>query len=261
MTKDEFIRLATTPKHYPETSVFTLRLFLRREDVGCYLIVDELGQCEIPLSCLKGIYSSKEEALRAFHDYRSPPDFPSMKIHSARIERTPLNVAVNTDEIIEWWMLDSMGKEIDRSVCSDFHSQDTKNYLGAYFGRTPEKIRFKEGDTVEINQYDENRSVRLGIITCLPPSVEDIWERYNQFSRTHGKVPDDDYRYFPDSMSDSYFALCLDGTDVQLAPSEIINPTYPIPETIQKRLQDIYSVWKSDIDKKSYSLIIKNVKL
>ena len=245
MTKDEFIRLAATPKLYPETSVFTLRLFLCREDVGCYRIVDEQGQCEIPLSCLTGIYSSKEEAIRAFLNYRSAPDFPSMKIHSARIERTPLNVAVNTDEIIEWWLLERTGKEIDCSVCSDFHSQETKNYLGAYFGRTPAKIRFKVGDIVEINQYDENRSARLGILTGVPASVEEVWERYNQFSRTNGNMPDDDYRYFPDSMSDSYFAFCLDGTVVQLAPSEIINPTYPIPETIQKRLQDIYSVRKS----------------
>lgn len=71
------------------------------------------------------------------------------KIHSAIIERIPINLPLEDGGQLEWWLYDRTGNEIDKSVCA-WEIKDEPSFQDVYLGRKPEGIRFQMGEIVEI---------------------------------------------------------------------------------------------------------------
>ena len=147
--------------------------------------------------------------------------------HHYSIRQVPLD-GLSYMQCLSERIYDSDGNRIDERTFST-RSEDEE----VFHGRSPEQIRFREGDIVEAMQHGK---VRLGIVVGLPPSVEKAAEE-NKFSPFFElDASDDTYTVLFDSSYKSHShvdALC------------VFKPQYRVHPGIERRLRKAYNDYRT----------------
>lgn len=115
------------------------------------------------------------------------------------------------------WLFDRNNQLLDYSVG------------GRYFGRTPERIRFKKGDIVEvITDQRVDSYISLGVIVDTPPTVEDCWQLFNESIRTGND-------YTPKANHDDCYLIAdTPGGNPKMVQSVSLLPTrFPIDDSLE----------------------------
>ena len=253
MTKEDFLKYANERPEPPEPSIYNLQVFYYTDDDEGYKLNVENGQWEYKIyTALWRIYTTKEKALEALHDYLNKKHYPGEIIHSAMIWRGAVDIPVSQriDGHLGKWLFDSKGNLIEQSACDGFHMNDADVPYGVYFGRTESEIRFQEGDIVEIHPGDTG-NVYLGIINGIPRNVDEMLNLYEQNVESFGP-PKKKFSldYFADAMSDTYFIAGKpeDEFDPDISPCYIMKPTFEPPEEAVKELNEWYNAWKKRVE-------------
>ncbi len=143
--------------------------------------------------------------------------------HHYSIKQVPLD-GLSYMQCLSERIYDSHGNQIDERTFST-RSEDRD----VFHGRSPEQIRFKEGDIVEAMEYGE---IKLGFVVGLPTSVERAEEINDNISPLWLDVSDDTYTVLFDSSYGSHShvdALC------------VFKPQYRIHPGIERRLRKAYN--------------------
>lgn len=119
-------------------------------------------------------------------------------------------------------------------------------------GRTPDKIRFKPGDIVEVIT---DRQAELCVVEHAQPSVEDYaryWQRcleeYRKMCEEKGveckeeEYTDKQVPFHWDYSDDCYVMLSLGEGDSHFHPesTEVFRPTKPVPKSLKDKLRAKY---------------------
>ena len=119
-------------------------------------------------------------------------------------------------------------------------------------GRTPDKIRFKPGDLVEVI---DDRQAELCVVWCEQPSVEDYahyWQRcleeYRKMCKEKGveckeeEYTDKQVPFHWDYSDDCYVMLSLGEGDTHFHPesTEVFRPTKSVPKSLREKLKAKY---------------------
>ena len=244
MTKEEFYNLSATRQDITSPSVFRLIVRTYDKDIKGYRKWRGKDDYYYDISIRSNLYSSKDEAETALHKFIGDAEQFNKAIHSAVIERIPLDVPLEEGGQLEWWLYDSSGKEIDCSTCA-WENGEELSLRDVYFGRTPEQIRFQKGDIVEFIQANK---AFLVVLNGLPLTVEQMWERYENTVTKKGMEKEGKYPegYFESSVfSDSYFFLEKNGFDPDFFPYYFVKPTFKIPTKAKTELKDRFTHWKT----------------
>ena len=254
MTKEEFYNLASNRPEITGDSIYKLTVREYRKDVKGYEKDPETKDWCYPISLQSSWYTSKKKAERHLYDFiKGEGKTHRNRIHSFIIERVSANIPLEDSGELEWWFYNSAGEEIDRSVCA-WEIKKSPSFQNVYLGRKPEEIRFEMGDIVEIIQDDK---VFLSVINGLPPTIEEMWELYEDEFKRKGIKVDEKIAAgeFSDSMKDMYFYIQSDGFDPDEIPYHIVKPIFEVPQDAKDQLAGRYHRWKSYIDKHSYDEI------
>lgn len=116
------------------------------------------------------------------------------------------------------WLYDSYGNLLDY-----------QNNL-TYYGRTPERLRFHEGDIVEV--VDRN-VVRLAVVSYPSLTVDDCWQRYEEY--TAGEYDD----YVADPLDDSCIVFYGPGRDDfdHVVSVNIMKPHFFVTDELKNRMR------------------------
>ena len=121
---------------------------------------------------------------------------------------------------------------------------------GHYKGRTPDQIRFKPGDIVEVI---DDRQAELCVVEHAQPSVEEYahyWqnclEEYRKMCREKGveckeeEYTDKQVPFHWDYSDDCYVMLSLGEGDTHFHPesTEVFRPTKPVPKSLKVKLKE-----------------------
>ena len=158
-------------------------------------------------------------------------------------------------------LYDATGKLVEQSLCSTYSNEERDDYRH-FRGRTDEQLRFHEGDIVEVMYGD---SVELAIVVGVPASVDWCY-RYGLrvVESMRKRCPDMSEEeltrlsfskwYMLDDTDDSYMVINeaaevhIDGKGNEelhwphdhVSCLRVLNPRFPIPIEIEKRLKELY---------------------
>lgn len=247
MTKEEFLTLA---KHKPEITsptVYKLIIYTYDKNAKSYRKNGKTGEWYLTLSTGANLYSSKESAESALLSYINSPEDLLGQIHHALIQRIYLDENVNGGGTVQWWLYDSVGIEIDHSVCSDIVT-DVMSIHDVFLGRNTEEIRFKPGDIVEFLTCDNK--VFLTILNDTPPTVERMWQSYEDAVKRCGPSKDGFYEepYYICSIKDMYYYIQRDGFDPDAPVYCFFKPILTVPKKAKEELTARYERWKDSIN-------------
>lgn len=249
MTKEQFYHLATHHPDLKSTSVFRLTVRQYDRDTKKYHKVRGKGDYYFKIRSSSNLYTSKESASAALTDFiRYADELNLSRLHSALIERIPVNIPFDRDGILQWWLYDNQGYQIDKSVCS-LEDKEELDLNDVYFGRKKEEIRFKEGEIVEIVCGD---NVFPAILNGVPANIDEMWQRHEDYVIKRGPAPDGKYPYgwYDDCVfRDTYFYLESDGFDPDTFPFNVLKPTFDLPSGLMEELKERYLRWKKDIER------------
>jgi hypothetical protein len=134
-----------------------------------------------------------------------------------------------TSETEDFCLIDK-DKEYDR---------ETMQRLGAFVGRTPEEIRFKNGDIVEVLH---STSVTIGIVWRCPATIEERKQRWTDSSDDIYLVLGNDESIYNFKKGDKPHYI----DDMNSYPVIVFNPKFPVPEELAESLRLGYEYWISD---------------
>lgn len=122
-------------------------------------------------------FATKDKALAAMQDI-----VVSVKedICMFRLERLPFGMFDSKPFWLEAWIYDSRGNLIEEASCSGSHYRK-EGIFGKFFGHLPEKIKWREGDIVQIlHSYfgDISTYIILGIVAEPPKDTHEGYEGY-----------------------------------------------------------------------------------
>ena len=147
--------------------------------------------------------------------------------HHYSIRQVPMD-GLSYMQCLSERIYDMDGNQIDERTISTW-SEDEE----VFHGRSPEQIRFREGDIVEAMEHGK---IQLGFVVGLPPSVEKAAEE-NKFSPFFElDASDDTYTVLFDSSYKSHShvdALC------------VFKPQYRVHPGIERRLRKAYNDYRT----------------
>ena len=243
MTKEQFYNLAATRQEINSPSICRLIVRTYDKEIKRYRKWRGKDDYYFDIATRSNLYSSKDKAESALSKVISEAEQFNHAVHSAIIERIPVDIHLEEGGQLEWWLYDCCGTEIDRSVCT-WENGEELSLRDVYFGRTPEQIRFQKGDIVEVVQGDK---VFLVVLNGSPQTVEQMWKRYENMVAKRGLEEVGTYPegYFESSVfSDTYFFLEKDGFDPDFFPYYFVKPTFKIPAKAEAELKERYTRWK-----------------
>ena len=247
MTKEKFYKLAVTPNVFDKESIFRLVLYHLPGDEKGYVKVEGRNEWEYHLYETDYLFTSREKAEKALTHF-----IKDNEIHSAIIFQELINVSIGDGGWLAWWMYDNLGEMISNSVCTGFLKDTYGGELlekeNVYFGREPEKIRFKLGDIVEVFYEDK---AFLAVLNGVPATIEEMWELYERNKKIDGclEVYEFENDYFGDVFSDAYFYIEENGFDRDVAPYMVSKPFFPVPEDEEKIWKARFHRWKANVGK------------
>lgn len=249
MTKEQFYKLAVTHPEITAPSVF--KLTIRQYDKDTKRYRKGRGQNDFYFKIWESsnLYTSKERAFSALIDFiKCSDDLNRSRVHSAVIERKPVDIPFIEGGILQWWLYDNQGNEIDKSVCS-IEGGNELELKDVYFGRPKDEIRFKEGDIVEIVCGDK---IFPAILNGVPACVDEMWKSHEYYIKNHGPVPDGKYPYgwYHDCVfRDTYFYLESEGFYPDTFPDNVFKPTFEVPREMVEELKERYIRWKESLER------------
>lgn len=233
MTKEEFYKLAGTRPEPTEASIYKLTVFAYHRDNTGYRKSED-GNWVLDIECVAPMYFTSREKAEEALAQSSEELIMFRKLHSAIIERLPLDTGFR-QKSIAWWLYDKNGKVVDHSVCSAFHAFDKRTPAGKFFGRREEEIRFKAGDFAEVFEEDAvtgQMRVKVVKIVELPKTVEEAWQDFDKRQKESGEYPFNGFYindYFDDASSDNYICVDSDCWD-EKGVINFTGLTFPVPE-------------------------------
>ena len=194
--------LFTHPRRYPHFKVQTMQLLLA---------------------------SSLEKAEEYMRDYIQEPNLME-GAYAFFIREVPLDVPAEGGDCLSECVYDIHGQLLDRSNCSSVPSMP-----GVFEGRSPEQIRFKPGDIVEVLDCGE---VHLAFVGSVPPSCEEA-EAFNH-----------DASIQMDHFDDSYMVFNGPGFThhMHIDALRVFPPRFKIPQYLMKQIDHARRVWSRRLD-------------
>ena len=123
------------------------------------------------------------------------------------------------------------GSFLDETLVSEIDGDGKNGRLEEYLGRPAEKIRFKEGDLVEVLFGDRVSLKVMGGLPSTPEEVQQLHER----NRKRENISDDcDYWFKLDYTDDGYYALNLNSSH---SHPDAIN-MFPVRLKVSKKLRE-----------------------
>ncbi len=136
-----------------------------------------------------------------------------------RFELTQIPIAQAEYRNGAMWIFDHYGQLIDYNNIFEY----SDDYLeSSFFGRSCERIRFHEGDIVEVIWKD---TVHLAIVASEGPTVEWFWDLYNRSK--------DKYGYPSDVSDDCYYVTDAPGDHDHPNSLYMMKPGLPIDQDIK----------------------------
>lgn len=154
------------------------------------------------------------------------------------IEQIPIGEREN--ETGAAWVYSHEGKIIDISTTI---IKDGEYPQSCFFGRSKERIRFQEGDIVEIVEGD---TVHLAIVGAEGPTVEWFWGLYGRSMIERNKFGKG--YYGADYSDDCYYVIDAPGCHAHPHVTSVMKPRLPIPQDIREYLEDCLAMSKSRDD-------------
>ncbi len=225
LTYEEFMKLSKNPPQWEGDTLFKLTI----------VTIDKNQRRRYPKYDVweysQGFFHTRKEAEQFMCQNTTGKDECGNRIFCYYLYEEPYATILNTGDYISCRVYDEYGQLIEQSLCADLcFDHDCR----MFFGRPAEKVRFKEGDIVEIlNLY--NDKVSLGVVTYIPVSPERIWRAHTRLK--HSEV------YVFDASDDSY--TFIDGPSYEhdfdhIAPIYFFAPHFPIPDKIRQRFENYY---------------------
>ena len=246
MTKEEFYHLAHHKPEITANSIYKLTIREFRKDIKGYENGPNKQEWSYPIFKSSWFFSSKNNAEKAMQHY-----IPQSKanIHSFLVERITIDTDIEDTEYLEWWNYDEKGNIIMGSVStSTIPDYDKLTIDNIFLGRPENSYPFKMGDIVEIIKEDR---VSLEILNGLPQTINECWERYEEKTKRWGTKPEEPFyhcEYFADCMADQFFYIQENGFDPDVAPYQLMNPRFPVPEEAKEILSARFEKWKKDFN-------------
>ena len=129
------------------------------------------------ISCRQAQFATKNKALSAMHDFVASE---KEDLCMFKLERLPFGVFESKPFWLEAWTYDSNGNLLQEASCSGAHYRKA-GIFGKFFGHLPEKIKWHEGDIVQIlHSYfgDIKTYVALGIVAEPPKDTHEGYDNY-----------------------------------------------------------------------------------
>lgn len=167
-------------------------------------------------------------------------------------DSTPDIIACDFCYIVWEWVLDAIrktGRYADRyyepisirtyTPDGKFYEQNLVDRDGFFRGRPKDKQRFKEGDIVEVFDFDE---AILGIVVGAPPTPE-VVESIRQSAIKDGHLKKDEW-YWMDSGDDQYTVLPASwkGAHTHVEAQFVFPPTKPVSEKFRQMLIEVTKI-------------------
>lgn len=125
------------------------------------------------------------------------------------------------------WLYDGDGTLVDYSIVAN----EGDPYDTHYFGRSPERQRFKRGDIVEVMGSD--KEVYLSLLISDASDIEWCWRYYQRVTS------DKKFNFYALDISDETCYL-IDGPGEEwhghVSPLAIMKPHFPVPEDIRAEM-------------------------
>lgn len=191
---------------------------------------------EFRIHNIRYLFPSLNEAEKYMRE-RLVPDNERYDTYRFLIEQIPVGEAEN--EIGAAWVYDKEGSLVETAttVCKGEYP------YSSFFGRSKERIRFHEGDIVEVVDGD---SVHLAIVGAEGPTVEWFWGLYlrcmierNKFGKGY---------YGADYSDDCYYVIDAPGCHSHQHVTTLMKPSLPIPQDIREYLQECLALSKQPED-------------
>lgn len=168
-----------------------------------------------------GTASSLVGAEKMISEYLAKPDRRTI-IHSFIIREVPIDRSCPVPSCLASFIYDQDGIRTDERAFSTIIGDN-----GVFTGRTPEQIRFKDGDIVEIRR---GKDIELGFIAGVPMGVEEA----KQFSSSGLILDDTDDQYT--IMFNSDYA-----SHTHVSALSVFRPRFNIPQAMEMRLRKEYN--------------------
>lgn len=127
------------------------------------------------------------------------------------------------------WVYDKDGRLVETATSCHQYGHYPESY---FFGRSENRIRFHEGDIVEVVFGD---TVHLAIVGAEPPTVEWFWGLYNRSK---------DYGYNTDCGDDNYYVVDGPGCHDHPHSTMVMKPSRPIPQDIKEYFEECLAMSK-----------------
>ena len=175
------------------------------------------------------IASSLEKAEDYMRDYIQESNLME-DAYAFFIREIPVDVPADGGACLSERVYDIHGQLLDCRSCSSVPSMP-----GIFEGRTPEQIRFKPGDIVEVLACGE---VHLAFVGSVPPSCEEA-EVFNR-----------DTSIQMDHFDDSYMVFNGPGFThhMHIDALRVFPPRFKIPPYLMKQIDHARRVWSRRLD-------------
>lgn len=218
MTQQQFYELASRKPVLNEDCVYRYEAFEIAEICASHPY-PEFGVCD--KECV--LFRTFDDAERFMHDNIRRNTGNGNNFYCHVITVIPWGKDIRNERAR--FLYDYAGNLLDYTATC--HSDDMAGDV--FLGRTPDRIRFRRGDLVEVR---ENDSVRLGIIWYPETTVDECWNLYQ-----NADDADDPYRCLS-TCDDRCVVIFGPGYDEfkYVQATDIMAPTFCIEDELRKNL-------------------------
>lgn len=191
---------------------------------------------EFRIHNIRYMFLSLQEAEKYMRE-RLVPETERYDTYRFLIEQVPIGDAENL--IGASWVYDKDGSLVETSttVCKGEYP------YSSFFGRSKERIRFHEGDIVEVVDGD---SVHLAIVGAEGPTVEWFWGLYRRSMIERNKLGKG--YYGADFSDDCYYVIDAPGCHAHQHVTTLMAPSLPISQDIREYLEECLTLSKQPAD-------------
>lgn len=190
------------------------------------------------------LFLSLEEAKKYMVE-RLVPENEQYENYRFLIEQVPIGDAENL--IGAAWVYDKDGSLVETSTTISYGIFPESSF----FGRSRERIRFHEGDIVEVVDGD---NVHLAIVGAEGPTVEWFWGLYGRSMIERNKYGKG--YYGADYSDDCYYVIDAPGCHAHQHVTTLMKPSLPIPQDIKEYFEECLAMSKSPEDHYDSRIII-----
>lgn len=199
---------------------------------------------EFRIHNIRYLFLSLKEAEKYIRE-RLVPETERYDTYRFLIEQVPIGDAENL--IGAAWVYDKEGSLVETAttVCKGEYP------YSSFFGRSKERIRFQEGDIVEVVNGD---NVHLAIVGDEGPTVKWFWDLYRRSMPERNKFGKG--YYCADYSDDCYYMIDAPGCHAHQHVTTLMAPSLPIPQDIREYFEECLALSKQSEDYYDSRIII-----